>query len=77
MIDWRCIPILLTLERAVDKGTVDNLKVVIIKVAETYGGLTAFDIREKLITLRSNKISIFQPGYSAVQQLPRSLHDLI
>lgn len=44
VIDWKCIPILLTLKRVVDGGTINNLTLVIMQVVKTFGGLPTKDI---------------------------------
>jgi hypothetical protein len=35
-------------------------RVVVVKATNTYGGLIAIDIREKLVTFGANDISIFK-----------------
>ena len=50
VIDWKQMPVFLTLERVIEGGTTDNLIVVIVNAARAYGGLTEKKIREKLIT---------------------------
>ena len=40
VIDWKHVPVLLTLEKVVDGGTTDNLTLVIMRATKTFGGFT-------------------------------------
>jgi hypothetical protein len=51
---FKCIPILLNLERLVSGGIVDHLTNVILKSLMVNGGLTMEDISNKLISFGSN-----------------------
>lgn len=60
VIDWKHVPILLTLEKVVDGGTTDNLTLVIMRATKTFGGFTTKEMWERLITFNIDGVSIFQ-----------------
>jgi hypothetical protein len=49
MDGFKCILILLNLEKLIDNGTIDNITVVILNCLLVYGGLTIEEINSKFI----------------------------
>jgi len=61
---FKCIPILLNLERLINGGTTNNLTNVILNFLLVYGDLTLGKI--KLICFASNGVVVFITVYSGV-----------
>jgi hypothetical protein len=60
MQNWKCVLVLLTLEKVEAGATSNNIKGVILDVMGKYGGLTNFDMASKWICLGCDGDSIFQ-----------------
>jgi len=63
---FKCIPILLNLERLVSGGTIDNLTNVILKSLMVNGGLTMEEFSNKLTSLVLMGVVVFTNVHSGV-----------
>jgi hypothetical protein len=59
VVNWKQIPILVTLERLVEGGTAANIKSVIMVTLIMYGGLMNEKIVERVVCLGVDVVSMF------------------
>jgi len=58
--NWKRQPILLNLERVVDKGTSNNLTADIVRSFTNLGGLLVVDVANKVVCFGVDSVTIFQ-----------------
>ncbi len=66
MQNWKCVFILLTLEKVEEGATLDNIKGVILDAMGKYGGFTNFDMAFQWICLGCDGDLVFQGIWSKV-----------
>jgi hypothetical protein len=54
LVDWERIPLLLSLERLTEGSTSDQITRTIMNVVERDGGLSAIEVRQRLLCFRSD-----------------------
>jgi hypothetical protein len=57
--NWQQTPLLLSLQRMIDRATLDNLKRIMVDAMVLYGGLIQETMASKLITFRANGACVF------------------
>jgi len=58
--NWRRQPILLNLERVVDKNTSNNLTIIIVCFLINLGGLSVVDVTNMVVCFGANGVTVFQ-----------------
>jgi hypothetical protein len=58
--NWRRQPILLNLERVLDKGTYNNLTATTVHFFTNLGGLLVVDVVNKVVCFGANSVTKFQ-----------------
>ncbi len=58
--NWKRQPILLNLEKVVDRGTYNNLTIAIVCFLIDLGGLSVVDVANKVVCFGVDGVTIFQ-----------------